>query len=304
VPVAPTTDTATLAGRAGDPDAPLAGRQEAFCALVERYQDAVYGYAYALLGDRHLAQDATQEAWVSAYRHLGDLRAPGAFPGWLRRIVRTHCLRLRRARPPACLPLDALPAQRHPPGGPDPATGVEAGELRAAVRAALAALPAHERSVTMLYYIGDYSQAEIAAFLDLPVNTVKKRLQSSRARLQRGMLGMVRRTLRGDRPSRDAALVEAVRFRTAMAAAAAAAEETLVEQLLVDGADVDARDAEGRTLLSWAAQHGRLETVETLLRLGAAAGAPDGAGRTPLQWARLAGQRAVADLLRRHGATA
>ena len=112
------TDTATLAGRAGDAGAPLAGRQEAFGALVERYQDAAYGYAYALLGDRHLAQDATQEAWVSAYRHLGDLRVPGAFPGWLRRIVRTHCLRLRRARPPAGLPLEDLPER--PPGASTP----------------------------------------------------------------------------------------------------------------------------------------------------------------------------------------
>jgi RNA polymerase sigma factor (sigma-70 family) len=298
------TDTATLAGRAGDAAAPLAGRQEAFGALVERYQDAAYGYAYALLGDRQLAQDAAQEAFLSAYHNLGALRVPGAFPGWLRRIVRTHCLRLRRARPPDCLPLEAVPAPQHPAGGPDPAAGAEAAELRAAVGAAVATLPAHERGVTLLYYIGDYSQGEIAAFLGLPVNTVKKRLQSSRRRLRRGVLEMVRQTLQGDRPSRGDALVEAVRFQAAMAAAAGAAEEALVEQLLVDGLDVDARDAAGRTLLSWAAQRGQLDAAETLLRLGADAGAPDGAGRTPLQWARVAGQRAVAELLRRHGATA
>src|SRR5918997_2240361 len=113
------TDTATLAGHAGDAATPLAGRQEAFGALVERYQDAAYGYAYSLLGDRHLAQDAAQEAFLSAYRNLGALRVPGAFPGWLRRIVRTHCLRLRRARTPACLPLDEVPGPLHPPGGPD-----------------------------------------------------------------------------------------------------------------------------------------------------------------------------------------
>jgi RNA polymerase sigma factor (sigma-70 family) len=296
------TDTATLAGRAGDAGAPSAARQAAFGALVERYQDAAYGYAYALLGDRHLAQDATQEAWVSAYHKLGDLRVPAAFPGWLRRIVRTHCLRLRRGRPPPCLSLDAVPAPQHPAGGPDPVAGAEAGELRAAAVAAVAALPAHVRSVTLLYYLGDYSQGEIAAFFDLPVNTIKKRLQASRSRLQRGMLGMVRRTLRGERPSRDGGLVEAVRFQVALAAAAGVAEEALVEQLLVDGMDVDARDAAGRTLLSWAAQRGQVDAAETLLRLGADAGAADGAGRTPLHWARTAGQHAVADLLRRHGA--
>ena len=64
---------------------------EAFGALGRRYQDAAFGYAYAPLGDPHQAQDATQEALLDAYRRLEALRVPEAFPGWLRRIVRTHC---------------------------------------------------------------------------------------------------------------------------------------------------------------------------------------------------------------------
>ena len=155
--------------------------------------------------------------------------------------------------------------------------------------------------MTLLYYAGDYPQAEIARFLDLPVNTVKKRLQSSRKRLRERMLEMVRETLRGERPSRDERLVEAIGFRTALEAVADTAESTLVEQLLVDGLEVDARDASGRTLLSWAAQRGHLDTVEVLLRHGADPGAPDGSGRTPLQWARAAGQRQVTALLRQPG---
>ena len=109
------TDTAGLVQQARDPEAPPGARREAFCALVRRYQDAAFGYAYALLGDPHQAQDATQEALLDAYRRLEALRVPEAFPGWLRRIVRTHCLRLRRAKEP--LPSPSTTPSRCP-GGP------------------------------------------------------------------------------------------------------------------------------------------------------------------------------------------
>jgi DNA-directed RNA polymerase specialized sigma24 family protein len=54
-----------------------AGDLDAFDVLVRRFQDMAVGYAYALLGDLHLAEDAAQEAFVGAYRNLGQLRAPG-----------------------------------------------------------------------------------------------------------------------------------------------------------------------------------------------------------------------------------
>ena len=75
-----------------------AGDIAAFESLVKRCQNMAYGYAYAQLGDFHLAEDAAQEAFVDAYRLLGDLRAPAAFPGWLRRIIHKRCDRLTRGR--------------------------------------------------------------------------------------------------------------------------------------------------------------------------------------------------------------
>src|ERR1700704_3245088 len=84
-------------------------RQTAFSLIVERYQDAAYGYALASLGDPHLAWDAAQEAFLTAYGSLEQLRSPEAFPGWLRRIVRTSCRRLRgEHQPPMVASLDAL----------------------------------------------------------------------------------------------------------------------------------------------------------------------------------------------------
>jgi DNA-directed RNA polymerase specialized sigma24 family protein len=56
-------------------------KDRAFGAIVRRFQDLAFGYAYALLGDFHLAEDAAQEAFITAWRHLDQLRTPEAFPG-------------------------------------------------------------------------------------------------------------------------------------------------------------------------------------------------------------------------------
>ncbi len=81
---------------AADTNVALAKRLAAFGRLVLRFQDMAYGCAYALLGNFHLAEDAAQEAFLTAYRRLGQLRQPGAFPGWFRRIVLSQCSRLTR----------------------------------------------------------------------------------------------------------------------------------------------------------------------------------------------------------------
>ena len=83
------------------------GDLEAYGEIVRRFQDMAYGYAYSILGDFHLAQDAAQEAFVQAYRDLSALRLPAAFPGWLRKIVFKHCDRLTRRRLLRTVPLEA-----------------------------------------------------------------------------------------------------------------------------------------------------------------------------------------------------
>src|SRR5262245_66653318 len=81
-------------------------RDEAFSKLVELFQDTAYQYAYAILGEPQLAQDITQEALLTAYQKLGQLREPKAFPSWLKRIVLTHCNRLRRGKQLPISPLE------------------------------------------------------------------------------------------------------------------------------------------------------------------------------------------------------
>ena len=174
------------------------GDLDAYSQVVGRFQDMAFGYAYSVLGDFHLAEDASQEAFVEAYRCLSGLREAAAFPGWFRRIVFKHCDRLLRSRRPAPAPLDVVAtiAAR----GPAPAERAEMKETEAKVLEAIRSLPEHERTVTTLFYINGYSQETIAGFLEAPVGTVKSRLHSSRNHLRERMIDMVEETLKSHRP--------------------------------------------------------------------------------------------------------
>src|SRR5215208_472082 len=92
--------------KAKDSNATLTERHEAFCELVRIFQDMAYACAYAVLGDFHLAEDAAQEAFITAWQMLGQLHQPEAFAGWFRRIVLTQCNRLTRGKHLRTMPLD------------------------------------------------------------------------------------------------------------------------------------------------------------------------------------------------------
>ncbi len=176
------------------------GDRAAYGEIVRRFQDMAVGYAYAVLGDFHLAEDAAQEAFIEAYPHMERLYSPFAFPAWLRKIIFKHCDRLTRGRRYETVPLEA---SQLPSTGPDPAEALESREIRERVREAIQSLPEHERRVVTLFYIADHSQNEIAAFLGVPVTTVKKRLHDARKRLRERMMDMVQETLSGGAPSRN-----------------------------------------------------------------------------------------------------
>ena len=179
-----------------------AGQKDALRSLVVRFQDLAVGYAFSLLGDYHLAEDAAQEALVAMIRNIGQLREPAAFVGWLRTIVFKQCDRIRRRRRPedSELPLDENVVDEHE--APDRARSVD--EIGRQVREAVAALPAAQREAVTLYYMSDMSGPEVAAFLGLPLTTIKKRLHDARSALRRRMTKMTREYMNEHRPSRDA----------------------------------------------------------------------------------------------------
>jgi len=170
------------------------GDRDAFTALVGRYRDMVYGAAYCFLGNAEDAQDAAQEAFVAAYGRLGQLREPEKFAPWLRRLALNGCADSLRRRGARAVPWDeACQAAVMP----DAAEGVA---TRLAVREALGGLPEPMRLTVTLCYLGGYSHAEVARFLDIPLNTVRSRLGHAKRRLREEMRDMVEEEINEGKP--------------------------------------------------------------------------------------------------------
>jgi len=204
-------ETRALIALVTDGNAAPAVRHEAFGELVVRFQDLAWGCAWAVLRDYALAEEAAQEAFITAWRRLDQLREPEAFPGWLRRLVLSACNRMTRGKRLTFAPLEAgndLPATDD-----DPHVRAERREVAERVHAAIRALPEHERLVTTLFYLNEYSQAEISAFIEVPVTTVVKRLHSARRRMKEMMIEMFSDDLKRRRPSRNEAFADAVSAR-------------------------------------------------------------------------------------------
>jgi RNA polymerase sigma factor (sigma-70 family) len=277
---------------------------DAYGCLVQRFQDMAVGYAYAYLGDVHLAEDAAQEAFIEAYANLVKLHHPAAFSAWLRKIVFKHCDRLRRRKRIVTVPLDT--AAEAIVDESDPAVIVEAAELQRQVLQAIWALPTDERTVTTLFYLSDYSQREIGTFLDVPLMTIKNRLRTARTRLRASMLALLQENLSDQRPSRDSTFKEATMqaLDNLIQAACSGDVEQARRLLQADPTQVHSRDPYLQsTPLHYAAHRGYVEIVQLLLTAGADVMAREGSSDTiPLHWAAEGGHLEIARLLVDRGA--
>ncbi len=195
--------------KAKNADATLAEKHEAFGGLVRSFQDMAYACAYAVLGDFQLAEDAAQEAFISAWQKLSQLRQPEAFPGWFRRIVLTECNRLTRGKR---LQITSLEGGENVPSIIDnPQMAIEKDELKKAVCSAIEKLPENERMVVTLFYLKEHSQSDISQFLEVPMTTVAKRLYSARVRLRDKIMDKFKNDLAAYRPSRNERFAEKVK---------------------------------------------------------------------------------------------
>lgn len=193
-------DLATLIRRVREGDI------EAFSPVVTRFQDMAVGYAWSILGDFHLAEDAAQNAFLTAFLNLESVEKPEAFPGWMRRIVFTECTRLTRGKSLQTVDVDETLLVDAEDRSPDMI--VESKEKNAFVNDLVRDLPAQSREVVMLYYLADLSQAEIAVFLGIEEGTVKKRLYDARVKMRKGFEEMTEESLKGQRPSRNQEFTE------------------------------------------------------------------------------------------------
>jgi RNA polymerase sigma-70 factor (ECF subfamily) len=185
----PAEEEAELVRRALD------GDLDAFNALVELHQRTVFNMCLRMLGSGPAAEDATQEAFLSAYRGLRTFRGT-AFRPWLMRIAANACtdeLR-RRGRRPA-ISLDApLPGTSDHIDVPDVVAGPELSALRAeqssVVQAALLRLPTDQRQAVVLCDIQGFAYEEIAVAMRSSVGTVKSRIARGRQKLRRELSSM------------------------------------------------------------------------------------------------------------------
>lgn len=279
------------------------GDLEAFDGLVRSFQDMAVGYALGILADPEAARDVAQDAFLEAHAKLFQLSAPEAFAVWFKRIIYKHCDRRLRKREVAgrSEPVVHAPLE----------TGLDRVASKRAVRAAVEALPEHERLVVALHYFGETPQKEVAEFLDLPLSTVKKRLHTARRRLQED--GAIQAPAL--RPSGDLMFTDRIAVFLALQAGDARAARLIFDRHpdWIDApenwSETEALDggfplAHGRTPLLVAAARGDLEFVDYLLSKNAD---PDGrcgcdAFETPLFTAVLHGARDVMARLLEAGA--
>jgi len=182
-----------MRGRAMDEQALIAsarkGDTRAFNQLVLLYQSMAYNVAYRVLSDPDAAADATQDAFLSAYKAMQQFRG-GSFKAWLLRIVTNACydqLRVRQRRPTSSL--DDLPVESdHISYLNDPSEGpvelVERQELNRGIQEGISTLPAEQRVILVLSDVQGLNYQEIAQVTGLSLGTVKSRLSRARAKLR------------------------------------------------------------------------------------------------------------------------
>ncbi len=179
----------------------LAGDENAFSILVRKYQKPVHALVWRKIGDFHIAEEITQDAFLQAYKELATLKKPDRFARWLSVIATRGCIEwLRKKRLSTQSLEDTSPAQL------EKATysgyviqeneRTEAEAQSEVVQKLLAKLREKERIVITLHYFGEMTHEEISEFLGISVGTIKSRLRRAQQRLKREE-PMVREALSG-----------------------------------------------------------------------------------------------------------
>jgi len=174
-----------------------AGSLDAFNALVLHYQDNVFNTALRILGDEDLAADATQDAFLSAFRSITSFRG-GSFKAWLMRTVTNACYdELRRQKRRPSVPLEPETDDGEEMDSPrwladpdmSPEQKAEADEVEHAIQHCLNNLPVEFKTVVVMADIQGMDYSEVAIAVRVPLGTVKSRLARARLRLRECLQG-------------------------------------------------------------------------------------------------------------------
>lgn len=171
-----------------------AGEQEAFKTLMRRHNQTLFRTARAILRNDGEAEDVVQEAYLLAYRAMGNFRGDAKLSTWLVRIVANLAIRRRQrqsrdralfAELPETSGEEALPMDKHDAGNPE--TNAANGELRRLLEARIDQLPDLYREIFVLRGIEDLDVDETAAILGIPPATVRTRFFRARHLLREGL---------------------------------------------------------------------------------------------------------------------
>jgi RNA polymerase sigma-70 factor, ECF subfamily len=168
------------------------GDLDSFNTLILHYQDSVFNTALRILGDEDQAQDAAQEAFISAFQSITSFRG-GSFKAWIMRTVTNACYdELRRQKRKPTIPLESETNDGEEIDSPKwladknmtPSQKAEADELEHAIQHCLDALPTEFRTVVVLADIQGMDYSEVATSARVPLGTIKSRLARARLRLR------------------------------------------------------------------------------------------------------------------------
>jgi RNA polymerase sigma-70 factor (ECF subfamily) len=159
-----------------------AGDKDAFGRLVKDYAGRAIGAAYLLLGNREDALDASQDAFVRAWRSIKRFDGRSRFYTWYSTVLRNVCLsRLRRRRHPT-VEMASEPAG--PAEASDPSLLAERNERTERLWKGILQLPLNHREIIVMSHFQHLAYKQIAAALDIPIGTVMSRLHNARKALR------------------------------------------------------------------------------------------------------------------------
>ena len=144
--------------------------------MVEKHRKSVVSIALQALGNRDDAQDAAQETFFYAVTHLSEVKDKSQFPSWLRSVTLSKCVDYRRRRGTRHL---GEPISRLNEG-----SEVKNYLEKLTIKESLSQLSAGHRDAISLHYLGGWSLAEVAKLLDIPVNTVRSRLNAAKKQMR------------------------------------------------------------------------------------------------------------------------
>lgn len=178
----PASDEAQLVARAKEGDI------EAFEVLYEKHKGSVYRTALAITRDRQAAEEILQDSFLRAFQHIDNVHDGAPMAPWLYRIAINLSYSWTKKRSRWLTSLEQVVDRLAAAPRNSPEHAMEQNELQQLMREAIDQLDFRQRATIVLFYLEEFSLAEIAEIMDCPVGTVKSRLYYGREKLREALL--------------------------------------------------------------------------------------------------------------------